>query len=112
LFVGVVQVQRNSTEIIDLTPTLNDLGSQGYALAAVLNSHYSRNRQSQGLPSQLVLYFETTVNKENPKLMFTVVKCQITVTNVSFGVKVRGDYVRIVKDYSNAGWTLAALIGG
>ncbi len=105
------QVRQTSTEIVDLAPTLTDLGVQGHTLASAINTYSARNRQSKGLPSKVTLYFQIASNKPKPIYISTIVKCQITVTNVAFGVKVRGDYIHIITQYSKAGWTLASLIG-
>jgi len=106
-------VRHSTTDIVELTPCLHELGSQGYRLAGSFNPAVSRMRQSKSLQSTIFFYFETIRDvppAHRQKYSVTVVKGQMTVTNVSFGIKVRGQYVRTVREYSKAGWSLATIL--
>lgn len=105
-----VVANQTSTEIVDLSPTLNSLASQGFSLAAAINPGSARILQAKGVPSQIHFFFEKIQGENSPVLSSTVVKCQMTVTNFAFGTKVKGDYVSVIREYAAAGWTLQALI--
>eukprot|EP00298_Acanthocystis_sp_HF-20_P011879 c19614_g1_i1.p1 GENE.c19614_g1_i1~~c19614_g1_i1.p1 ORF type:complete len:494 (-),score=187.92 c19614_g1_i1:10-1461(-) len=99
-----------SPQILELTPTLYDLGNQGYRLACAYNPSVSRVRQANNQPSIIHFFFEKEYSSDIERYATSVVRCQMWVTDVAFGVRVTGQYLKDIRRHSDAGWNLVSVI--